>query len=420
MVAALLLAAGTLIVSLGFKHYLSFQTQPRHRVLWNSMTSVLVTFSFFLSGLFLMKLATDYSRITFLFQLVNVSIAVMTFRMIAHSRLRLAIAEERVAARRAIIIGEAGDRALIETQLGEAGVRTVRTLPIPFAAVASNAANVGLAKRQFSQLVETCRTVKPDDIVILTATADLARSAALADALSELPVSVHMVPIDTAALFGSSRLGELGAMVTLELNRPSLSGADKALKRLFDIVAASCGLVLLLPLLLITAVAIKLDSRGPILFRQTRHGYNNETIRVFKFRSMNTVEDGTVFTQAKKHDPRVTRVGQFLRKSNVDELPQLLNVLKGEMSIVGPRPHPIALNRVFEQHITPLWRRHNVKPGITGWAQVNGHRGETDTIDKMRRRIECDMYYIDNWSFSLDFKIILMTVFSKSAYRNAF
>lgn len=137
---------------------------------------------------------------------------------------------------------------------------------------------------------------------------------------------------------------------------------------------------------------------------------------------MRVVEDGetaATFTQATTCNSRITRLGRILRRANIDELPQLFNVLRGEMSIVGPRPHPIALNKMFEERITPFSRRHNVKPGLTGWAQVNGFRGETDTIEKMQRRIEHDLYYIDNWSFIFDVKIVLMTVFSKSAYVNA-
>jgi lipopolysaccharide/colanic/teichoic acid biosynthesis glycosyltransferase len=179
------------------------------------------------------------------------------------------------------------------------------------------------------------------------------------------------------------------------------------------------ALFLLSPLLPLISLAIKLGSRGPVLFRQTRHGYNNEVIRVFKFRSMTMIEDGSRCKQAVKNDPRVTPVGRILRRLNLDELPQLVNVLLGEMSIVGPRPHPIALNEAFAERIPPFSRRHKVKPGLTGWAQVNGYRGETDTIEKMQRRIECDLYYIDNWSFLLDIKIILMTVFSKRGYTNA-
>jgi lipopolysaccharide/colanic/teichoic acid biosynthesis glycosyltransferase len=135
---------------------------------------------------------------------------------------------------------------------------------------------------------------------------------------------------------------------------------------------------------------------------------------------MHTIEDGHNFTQAVKNDPRVTAVGHFLRKTNIDELPQLFNVLFGQMSLVGPRPHPIALNDLFEQQITPLSRRHNVKPGITGWAQVNGFRGETDTLEKMQRRLQHDFYYIDHWSFLFDMQIIMMTLISKKAYCNAY
>jgi len=175
----------------------------------------------------------------------------------------------------------------------------------------------------------------------------------------------------------------------------------------------------MLPLLAVIAVLIKLDSRGPVLFQQNRHGYNNKQISVFKFRTMHIVEDGADFTQAIRNDPRVTRMGRLLRSTSIDELPQLFNVLSGEMSVVGPRPHPVALNTTFEAQIAPFSRRHNVKPGITGWAQVNGYRGETDTLEKMQRRVDYDLYYIDNWSFLFDLKIILMTLFSRKVYENA-
>jgi len=178
-------------------------------------------------------------------------------------------------------------------------------------------------------------------------------------------------------------------------------------------------LIILSPLFLIVSIAIKLDSRGPVFFRQKRHGFNNEPIRVLKFRSMTSAEDGDQFTQAVKNDPRVTRVGRILRRTNIDELPQLINVLQGDMSIVGPRPHATAHNKIFQAKIGPLSRRHIVKPGITGWAQVNGLRGQTDTLEKMQQRVELDLYYIDNWSFLLDMKIILLTLLSKRAYRNA-
>jgi lipopolysaccharide/colanic/teichoic acid biosynthesis glycosyltransferase len=179
------------------------------------------------------------------------------------------------------------------------------------------------------------------------------------------------------------------------------------------------GLIVLAPVLAVVAAAIKLDSPGPVLFRQRRHGYNNQTIEVFKFRSMK-LENSDTFLQAVRNDLRVTHVGRMLRNTNIDELPQLLNVLRGEMSIVGPRPHATVHNEMFEGKISVFSRRHIVKPGITGWAQVNGYRGATDTFEKMQRRVEYDLYYIDNWSFLFDLRIMIMTLFSKRAYTNAY
>jgi exopolysaccharide biosynthesis polyprenyl glycosylphosphotransferase len=203
------------------------------------------------------------------------------------------------------------------------------------------------------------------------------------------------------------------------LRRP-LTKVQQFAKRAFDVVAAAAGLLILSPALLLVAAAIKLDSRGPVFFRQERHGYNNKTFEVFKFRSMvHGQGSGEAFLQAVAKDARVTRVGRVLRRTNLDELPQLLNVLRGEMSIVGPRPHAIGHNKMFEDKISVYSRRHVVKPGITGWAQVNGFRGPTDTFDKMKRRVELDLWYIDNWSLWLDLRIMTLTVFSPVAWTNA-
>jgi exopolysaccharide biosynthesis polyprenyl glycosylphosphotransferase len=209
-------------------------------------------------------------------------------------------------------------------------------------------------------------------------------------------------------------------MVTMRILQCPLTPFNRAVKRAFDIAAAIAGLILMSPLFIIVSLAIKLDSPGPVLFRQTRHGYNNELIRVLKFRSMIVMEDGDNFTQVTRHDPRVTRLGRFLRRTNIDELPQLINVVAGDMSLVGPRPHATAQNETFAELISSFSRRHNVKPGITGWAQVNGCRGDTDTLEKMRRRVEHDLYYIDNWSLLFDLRIILLTLFSREVYVNAY
>ncbi|MBN9447724.1 MAG: sugar transferase, partial [Bosea sp.] len=162
-----------------------------------------------------------------------------------------------------------------------------------------------------------------------------------------------------------------------------------------------------------------IDSKGPVLFLQRRYGFNQEPFRIFKFRTMTTTDDGAVIRQATRGDPRITRVGRHLRRYNLDELPQLINVIAGQMSLVGPRPHALAHDREYQRKIALYARRHNVKPGITGWAQVNGLRGETDTDEKMARRVAYDHWYIDNWSFWLDLAILLRTLFSPRAFRNA-
>jgi Undecaprenyl-phosphate glucose phosphotransferase len=418
--AALCIASLVLLVSLGFRHYAMLQTQPRHRFLWSGLGAVALAFSFFLSTLFVLKATGEYSRATFFIQFVATAAAVLGVRAIGYSIIRTAIASGHVQARRIVLIGNKANYAVIDDQLHEAGIQTVRSMPFPRKSKSAlNGSEADLDCDLVRQIIDTCRKLHPDDVVILAAATDLPRSARLADALSELPVSVHVIPAETRELLGSARLGDLGALVTIQLFRAPLSTIDRLLKRGFDIVAAVAGLLLLSPLLLMVAIAIKLDSRGPVLFRQTRHGYNNDPIRVIKFRSMTTMEDGQAFRQATRNDPRMTRVGRVIRRTNIDELPQLINVLLGEMAIVGPRPHPVAMNEMFQKQISPLSRRHNVKPGITGWAQVNGFRGETDTLEKMQRRFEADLYYIDNWSLFLDMKIILMTLFSKRAYTNA-
>lgn len=216
--------------------------------------------------------------------------------------------------------------------------------------------------------------------------------------LSMLPLLNH-VPV------------EIAGMTVIDLNASPLQGYNALLKSVFDRLFSLTAILLLAPVFPLFALAIKLDSPGPVFFRQPRHGWDGQVIQVFKFRTMTreaSASDSAV--QATQEDARVTRVGRLLRKTSADELPQLFNVLRGDMSIVGPRPHPLALNISYIDQIDAFMQRHRVKPGITGWAQVHGLRGETDTLDKMRRRVEFDLYYIEHWSFWLDLKIILRTV----------
>jgi exopolysaccharide biosynthesis polyprenyl glycosylphosphotransferase len=212
--------------------------------------------------------------------------------------------------------------------------------------------------------------------------------------------------------FLPGRVALLGTTWTAEIKRSPLVATGQALKRAIDIAVAGAGLFVLSPLLLLTALAIRLDSAGPSLFTQARNGFNGRSFRILKFRTMHVLEDGPVIRQATRNDPRFTRLGRWLRRTNIDELPQLFNVLAGDMSLVGPRPHAAAHNQAYEKLIANYALRYHVKPGITGWAQVKGYRGETRTVDLMAKRVELDLWYINNWSIWLDIKIIFLTLWS--------
>ena len=259
------------------------------------------------------------------------------------------------------------------------------------------------------------------DSALLLFDADTMKTVVRAvDSLSEIPLRLQLLPIGMLDFMHSSRIGYYGCARVIEISSGPCWVADRLLKRSLDLVVGTAATVLLMPLMLIVAAWIKLDSPGPVLFQQTRHGYNNKPINVLKFRTMVAHADNGQFCQATRDDPRVTRIGRMLRRTNIDELPQLLNVVRGEMSLVGPRPHAVSHNEMYDGQIARMARRHNVKPGITGWAQVNGFRGETDTLEKMRDRVEHDLYYIDHWSFAFDVKILIKTVFSKKSYENAY
>jgi Undecaprenyl-phosphate glucose phosphotransferase len=419
--AALLIALLIVLLSLGLKQYVAIQAKPRDRFRLSGLGAVGLGFSLFLSCLFLFKIGDWYSRGTFFSQFFGVGAVMLVMRGLVHSYVRGAIQSGSIEARKAVLVGDAKSNAHVVKGLKQQGVHCAGVLSFPdmHGHATSGAEVFSTGVRSF---VERCRRFKPDDIIFLAETADLPSIAALVGPLSELPASVHVIPTASMEFWALAKVANLGEFATIQVLRPPLSTVDLSVKRAFDICASAASLLLLSPLLLTVSLGIKLESRGPVLFRQNRHGYNNDIIPVIKFRTMTVVEDGespATFTQARSNDARLTRLGRVLRRTNIDELPQLINVLRGDMSLIGPRPHPIALNTTFRERIVPYSRRHNVKPGLTGWAQVNGFRGETDTFEKMQRRVEYDMFYIDNWSFLFDLKILLMTLFSKSAYQNA-
>jgi exopolysaccharide biosynthesis polyprenyl glycosylphosphotransferase len=199
-----------------------------------------------------------------------------------------------------------------------------------------------------------------------------------------------------------------------------LARSERLAKRTLDIAVAGAALLMLAPLMTLIAIAVKLDSRGPIIFKQRRAGLNGMHFLIYKFRTMKVLEDGPSIVQANKGDTRVTGLGHLLRQTSVDELPQLINVLKGDMSIVGPRPHPWGFDTQYSRKIPNYTSRHRVNPGITGWAQVHGYRGATPTVECMAKRIELDLWYINNWSIILDLKIIIRTCFEVIRQRNAY
>jgi putative colanic acid biosynthesis UDP-glucose lipid carrier transferase len=222
--------------------------------------------------------------------------------------------------------------------------------------------------------------------------------------------SIFFVPDVFGISIIQGRLQDMNGVPVVGICETPFTGTNELVKRISDIVLASIILVLVSPLLLIIAIGVKISSPGPAIFRQRRNGLDGGEIMVYKFRSMRSMDDGDVVRQATKGDPRITPFGAFLRRTSMDELPQFVNVLQGRMSIVGPRPHAVAHNELYRQLIKAYMVRHKVKPGITGWAQVNGHRGETDTVEKMQTRVEYDLEYLRNWSLGLDLQIIARTV----------
>lgn len=232
----------------------------------------------------------------------------------------------------------------------------------------------------------------------------------LLEDLRDTTASVYFVPDIYSFDLIQARLDQVGGIPVIGICETPFTGLHSVVKRGSDIILALLIQIMLLPVMLAIAIGVKLSSPGPVIFAQRRYGLNGEEIIVYKFRSMGVREDGAVVEQAKKNDVRVTRFGGFLRRTSLDELPQFFNVLQGRMSIVGPRPHAVAHNEMYRKLIKGYMLRHKVKPGITGWAQVNGFRGETETLDKMRSRIEFDLEYLRNWSLALDLWIIVRTV----------
>lgn len=246
------------------------------------------------------------------------------------------------------------------------------------------------------------------------------RIVELLEQMQDTTASLFFVPDVFGISIIQGRLQDMNGLPVVGICETPFTGTNELVKRLSDIVLATIILILISPLMLAIAIGVKLSSPGPVIFRQRRTGLDGEDITVYKFRSMTTQDNGTVVRQATKNDARITPFGAFIRRTSLDELPQFFNVLQGRMSIVGPRPHAVAHNEEYRRIVKAYMVRHKVRPGITGWAQVNGQRGETDTVDKMQARVEYDLEYLRNWSLGLDLQIIVRTIrlvfFDRNAY----
>ena len=272
----------------------------------------------------------------------------------------------------------------------------------------------------FAEITEMIRKHNVKDVYLTLPLSSQPRITRMLSALHDLAVSIYFVPDISSVNVIQGRMRTMDGVPVVSLLESPFIGINGLIKRVSDIVLGSLILVLISPLMLAVAIGVKLSSPGPIVFKQRRNGLDGEEIIVYKFRSMRVMENGAKVVQATRGDPRITPFGAFIRKTSLDELPQFINVLQGRMSIVGPRPHAVAHNEQYRSIISAYMLRHKVKPGITGWAQVNGHRGETDVIEKMEARVAADIEYLRNWSLSKDLRIIARTAKLTLFDRNAF
>ena len=416
LVAALLMVA---FMAVRGAYRIANLSEPRRQAGWVLQGWVFVFFALAWVA-FLLKVTDAFSRGTvtiwfgfggFLLTLVHGLAA----RVLARSYASGAVAHSRVALIAAA--DESGATRIVE-RLARKGIAVASfTLLSP-------SWESGRTRAELAGAAQAVRTAlaarKLDGIYLFASWADRRRIDELRAVLSPMPVPLHLFADHEMERMLRRPLLWVGDLVGLELQRAPLSRLDRAAKRLLDIVVASLGLVLLAPLMGLTALAIALESGRPVLFRQHRKGFGARPFAILKFRSMTVAENGAEVTQASRGDARVTRIGRMIRRTSIDELPQLINVLKGEMSIVGPRPHALAHDDLYDGLIASYALRQHVKPGITGWAQVKGLRGETREVEQMMRRVEHDLWYINNWSIWLDIRIIILTalkvVFDDQAY----
>lgn len=368
------------------------------------------------SIVFALKIGSSLSRGTNMLFAGLVLVGLGANRLLVRNLLTIGLTEQRFSGRKVVLITdpEKTDPALDQT-LAATGFDVTGHFALPHPGVSSS-----LQKRLTGAVIEHIRGTDVEEIIVAADPNRWSELRTLAAELRVLPFPITFMPVGSIAEIFRRPSHDIGGTVCLELQRGPLSKLEHAIKRCVDVIGAGLVLILLFPLLALVTIAIKLDSRGPVLFRQQRLGFNGRTFNIRKFRTMSVLEDGLSAVQARAGDDRITRVGRWLRRTSVDELPQLLNVLDGSMSLVGPRPHAVAHDNQFDKLVRNYGFRQRVKPGLTGWAQINGYRGPTPTADLIERRVEYDLWYIENWSLKLDLRILLHTPWEVVRGRNAY
>jgi len=372
---------------------------------------------FLAAAAFTMKAGGNFSRgSTILFAVLGL-LALVGGRVIWRVVLADGLAVRKFSGRKVALIVEEGlaSKSGIVQALARHGLEPAHQFVMP-----ADPTDTKARARIIAKAVSSIRGSRVEEIIIGANPDHWASLKELLSQLRVLPLPVNLVPVGPTSDLFQLPARTIGETVTIELQRGPRTVFERALKRVADIIISGTLLVLLFPLLVMTAIAIKLDSPGPVIFKQRRSGFNGRQFQIMKFRTMSVLEDGEKVVQATPNDSRVTRVGAWLRRTSIDELPQLLNVLSGQMSVIGPRPHALAHDSEFGAQVAKYAYRHHVKPGITGWAQVHGFRGRTSTVADIERRLELDLWYIDNWSLGLDFKIALMTMIEIIQGENAY
>jgi Undecaprenyl-phosphate glucose phosphotransferase len=369
---------------------------------------------------FLFKVSDSFSRGSFLVFLTVAPVGLLAGRKVAKFVIERAVARGAIGRRNMVLLGDRNELDSLEPRdllaffgAGEVIRFTLSSDSDPLVQKCSNIKTLGL-------VANFVRKNNTAEILLALPWSDADRIELIRDQIKMLPVSAKLLPdtqIRTLTNYASSGHQRINS---LELQRAPLSAIECTVKRALDISIGLLALVFFIPIITLTALAIKLDGPGPIFFLQNRKGFNGRQFVMYKFRTMTVQENGEVVTQATRNDPRVTRIGRLLRAASIDELPQLVNVMRGEMSLIGPRPHALAHDNYFETLLQDYAFRHHVKPGMTGWAQVNGLRGATPSVDLIARRVEMDLWYINNWSLWLDVQVLIKTLFEVLRKRNAF